>query len=67
MLVVLDPTPNPKLEELKMKFLAEGGEVYIGPDAWDHFNRLAGATMATIVLDTRAIGARSAWLYGSLS
>jgi hypothetical protein len=44
--VVLDPTPNPKLEELKEKFIAEGGEVYIGPDAWRHFDSLAGKTMS---------------------
>jgi hypothetical protein len=45
-LVVLDPTPNPKLDELKQKFLAEGGEVHIGRDAWKHFDSLAGTTMS---------------------
>jgi hypothetical protein len=45
-LVVLDPTPNAKLEELRKKFLAEGGEVHIGPDAWKHFDSLAGKTMS---------------------
>lgn len=45
-LVVLDPTPTPKLEELKKKFLAEGGEVYIAADAWKHFDSLAGTTMS---------------------
>ena len=45
-LVVLDPTPNPKLDELKKKFLAEAGEVYIGPAAWQHFTTLAGTTMS---------------------
>lgn len=45
-LVVLDPTPNPKLDELNRKFLSEGGEVYIGADAWKHFESLAGRTMS---------------------
>jgi len=45
-LVVLDPTPNPKLAELKKAFIAEGGEVYIGNDAWEHFDSLAGKTMS---------------------
>ncbi len=45
-LVVLDPTPNPKLEELRKKFLTEGGEVHIGDDAWKHFAALAGPTMS---------------------
>lgn len=45
-LVVLDPTPNPKLAELKGKFLAEGGEAYVGQDAWRHFDTLAGRTMS---------------------
>ena len=45
-LVVLDPTPNPKLEELRKKFVTEGGEVYIGPAAWQHFASLAGQTMS---------------------
>jgi hypothetical protein len=45
-LVVLDPTPNPKLHELREKFLAEKGEVYVGADAWKHFDQLAGKTMS---------------------
>jgi hypothetical protein len=45
-LVVLDPTPNPKLEELCNAFLREKGEVYIGQDAWDHLKAAAGSTMA---------------------
>jgi hypothetical protein len=44
-LVVLDPTPNPKLEELKAKFLADGGEEYVGERAWGYLRSLAGATM----------------------
>ena len=45
-LVVLDPTPSPKLDELRTAFLDAGGEVYIGPDAWTHLGELAGRTMA---------------------
>ena len=48
-LVVLDPTPNPKLEELKKKFLAAAGEVHIGNDAWKHLGSLAGKTMGRFI------------------
>ncbi len=44
-LVVLDSTANPKLAELERAFLAEGGEVFIGADAWQHLDDLAGPTM----------------------
>lgn len=45
-LIVLDPTPNTKLEELQKKFETEGGEVHIGSDAWKHLRSLAGTTMS---------------------
>jgi hypothetical protein len=45
-LIVPDPTVNPKLIELQDAFLSEGGEVYVGPDAWAHLEGLAGPTMA---------------------
>jgi hypothetical protein len=45
-LVVLDPTANPKLTELQAKFLAEGGEAHIGGSAWTYLQSLAGPTMA---------------------
>lgn len=45
-LVVLDPTPNPKLAALTKAFLAERGEVYTGAKAWEHLDGLAGPTMA---------------------
>jgi hypothetical protein len=45
-LVVLDPTKNPKLTELTAKFEAQKGEVYIGDAAWKHLEEKAGATMA---------------------
>lgn len=45
-LVVLDPTANPKLYELQQAFIASGGESYIGQTAWEHLTAVAGATMA---------------------
>lgn len=45
-LIVLDPTPSPKLDELRAVFLNAGGEVYVGQDAWAHLEDLAGPTMA---------------------
>jgi len=45
-LVVLDSTLNPKLEELEQAFLGQGGEVYKGADAWGHLDSLAGPTMS---------------------
>lgn len=45
-LVVLDPTANEKLAQLKAKFEKEGGEAYIGEDAWGYLHSLAGQTMA---------------------
>jgi hypothetical protein len=45
-LVVLDPTPNAKLAELRNAFLRADGEVYIGQNAWDHLKAAAGSTMA---------------------
>ena len=44
-LVVLDSTPNPKLEELRREFRAERGESYAGAEAWGHLNSIAGPTM----------------------
>ena len=48
-LVVLDPTPNPKLSELSEAFENAGGEVYIGGEAWQHLDGKAGSTMATFL------------------
>ena len=44
-LVVLDPTTNPKLTELAQTFRENGGEVYIGTEAWQHFETTAGPTL----------------------
>lgn len=45
-LVVLDPTPNPKLTELSEAFTKADGVVYSGEDAWAHLENEAGVTMA---------------------
>ena len=45
-LIVLDPTPSPKLDELRAVFLNAGGEAHVGQDAWAHLEDLAGPTMA---------------------
>lgn len=44
-LVVLDPTTNPKLVELARAFEENGGEVYIGARAWQHLESTAGPTL----------------------
>lgn len=44
-LVVLDPTPNPKLSALARAFETERGQVHIGGAAWDHLEGVAGKTM----------------------
>lgn len=48
-LVVLDPTPNPKLTELIAAFKSVGGSTYVGDDAWAHLKAEAGAEMATFL------------------
>jgi hypothetical protein len=45
-LVCMDGTPNPKLDALAAAFRKQKGEVYIGSDAWDHLENLAGRTMS---------------------
>lgn len=45
-LIVLDPTPNPKLSELITAFQKEGGETYVGEDAWNHLENAAGEVMS---------------------
>ncbi len=48
-LLVLDPTPNPKLTELAAAFENERGERYIGDDAWKHLEEAAGRTMSVFL------------------
>jgi len=48
-LVVFDPTENPKLKELARTFEENGGEVHIGEDAWMHLETEGGSTMGTFL------------------
>ena len=48
-LILFDPTANEKQEALKEAFLAKGGEVYIGQEAWGHLDAVAGPTMARFI------------------
>jgi len=48
-LVVLDPTRNPKLDELVERFVAAGGEAFVGDAAWAHLEDQAGATMSAFL------------------
>lgn len=48
-LLVLDPTPNPRLSDLKAAFEAADGVAFIGDAAWEHLESEAGKTMATFV------------------
>lgn len=48
-LLVLDPTPSSRLQELSAEFSRVGGEAYIGDQAWAHIEKQAGPTMATFV------------------
>ena len=48
-LVVLDPTPSPRLTELIAKFTANGARHYVGADAWAHLDSKAGRTMAVFL------------------
>ncbi len=48
-LVVLDPTGNPKLTELRRAFRAQGGKSYVGEDAWAHLEGSAGKTMGAFL------------------
>ena len=48
-LIVLDPTDNPKMRQLRQAFAAVGGESYVGGAAWDHLNTVAGSTMSRFI------------------
>ncbi len=48
-LLVLDGTENPKLEELVKAFKSQGGEVFLGEAAWNHLDDLAGETMSVFL------------------
>lgn len=48
-LIVLDPTPSARLNELVAAFKANGGKFYGGADAWAHMDSKAGKTMAVFL------------------
>lgn len=48
-LLVLDPTPSSRLDDLKAAFERYGGCAYIGDEAWQHLEAEAGQVMATFV------------------
>jgi hypothetical protein len=45
-LVVLDPTPNPKLSDLVKAFHDVGGQTFVGDSAWRHLESEAGPVMS---------------------
>jgi hypothetical protein len=48
-LIVLDPTMSPRLEELMAAFKANRGKHYVGADAWAHMESRAGKTMSVFL------------------
>lgn len=48
-LLVLDPTPSHRLDDLSAAFRSVGGEAHIGAAAWDYIEARSGPTMATFV------------------
>lgn len=48
-LIVLDPTMNPRLEVLQKAFEAKGGRAYLGEDAWEHLEEQAGEVMSRFI------------------
>ncbi len=48
-LLVLDPTPSHRLDDLTTEYARVGGEAFIGDAAWQHLEQEAGQTMSTFV------------------
>lgn len=48
-LIVLDSTPNPKLNEISEAYREQGGEVYTGDAAWNHLRSEAGDEMGVFL------------------
>ena len=48
-LVVLDPTPSTRLDELTTEYEKFGGTCYVGEDAWKHLEEKAGYTMSVFI------------------
>lgn len=49
LLLVLDPTPSTRLDDLMKAFRAVGGEAHLGDDAWGHIESRAGSIMGRFV------------------
>ena len=48
-LLVLDPTPSTRLEDLSAEYAKYGGTAHIGSNAWSHIEEKAGAVMGRFV------------------
>lgn len=48
-LVVLDPTPSPKLTDLVKAFHDAGGQTFVGDSAWQHLESQAGPVMGVFL------------------
>jgi len=48
-LVVFDDTTNDKLDAIVKAFRAVKGQVYVGKQAWEHLDQVAGQTMAKFI------------------
>jgi len=48
-LIVLDPTPSPRLDELIAAFKINGGKHHVGAQAWAHMDSKAGKTMSVFL------------------
>ena len=48
-LLVLDPTPSKRLDDLRAECQRFGGGAYVGDEAWLHLEQEAGPTMATLI------------------
>ena len=48
-LIVLDPTPSPRLDELKTAFEKVAGSSYIGGEAWAHLHKKSGEILSMFV------------------
>ena len=48
-LLVLDPTPSTRLDELKAEYKKYRGDAYTGNDAWLHIEEKAGEVMGKFV------------------
>jgi len=48
-LLVLDPTASSRLDELQKAYIENGGQVYLGEEAWKHLANAAGNAMSRFI------------------